>query len=101
MPANEPPIFNSQNSEPDPHPSPPPSTDVLKQTFPSQIEVDLTISNSSHRTDRYDQPLPVAAIVLGLISLMAIITAVFWVSGMTQDKSNQQSPEAQTRVFHS
>ncbi|NJN62223.1 MAG: hypothetical protein HC795_12460 [Coleofasciculaceae cyanobacterium RL_1_1] len=99
MPANEPPTFNSQNSEPDPHHLSTPSTDVFKQTSPSQIEVDLTISRSSYRADRYDQPLPFSAIVLALISLVAIITAVYWVSGMAQDKSNQQTPKAQATIF--
>ncbi|TAF51715.1 MAG: hypothetical protein EAZ61_09980 [Oscillatoriales cyanobacterium] len=64
---------------------------MFNQTSPSQIEIDLTISNSTTRSNRSNLPLPLFAIVLGIISLLTIVTSVIWVSGIMQDQTDRTS----------
>lgn len=95
MSSNDPPIVDPPDSESHQPNSSSPTSDVFNQTSPSQIEIDLTISNSTTRSSRHDLPLPVFAIVLGIISLVAIITSVTWVSGIMQDQL-EPTPNTQT-----
>jgi hypothetical protein len=99
MSSSEPPIFDPQSSEPHLPNSSSSPTDVFNPSSPSQIEIDLTISSASTRNGSNGQPLLFSAIVLGLISLVAISTAVIWVNGIMHEKSNHV-PEAQTTIWH-
>lgn len=99
MSSNDQPIVDPPEPEPHPPNSSSPATDVFNQTSPSQIEIDLTISNSATRSNHPTLPLPVSAIVLGIISLMTIITSVVWMSGMMQDQFDQ-TPDTQTSLWN-